>query len=56
MRNPYDATQNEVYAAKQACMKQHRVVVLRKSNIVQHLQYVQETYGENLFESVRVNH
>lgn len=55
MRNPYDETQNDVYEAKQACMKDHGVVVLRKADIMQCHQYVKETYGANFFEGVRVN-
>lgn len=51
--NPYDRSLDNIAKAKQLCMKEHNVTVLKSDKYMFYVDYVKEKYGTNYMETFR---
>lgn len=51
--NPYDRSLNNVAKAKQLCMEEHNVIVLKSDKYMFYIDYVKEKYGTDYIETFR---
>lgn len=51
--NPYDRSLDNIAKAKQLCMEEHNVTVLKSDKYMFYVDYVKEKYGTDYIESFR---